>query len=117
MLGFLDVLAGKAATKVPCLYEGQISVLITGIDDHRYETLHLADAFFDEGLSAKRAQEFAEEGGKWPDPFTKRGRLAAATIKCSPRDFFLVVSGVWSGHVLTEWNTVVDTIETAMKQQ
>jgi len=91
------------------LYEGQISALITGIDDWRNEALVLVDAFFDRSLSTKHSHDC---GGVLMDPLTK-GELmvnAASTDFQHPRLYFLEITEVWVYHIKKEWHFIVDEI-------
>ena len=112
-LEFLDGLAQQPNKQVAgtwCLYEGQISVLLTGIDDWRYEAMVFADAFFDGSLSTKRNHDATTEHVRL-DPLTK-GECIVKTAQNSqsPRLYFLEVCRVWVDHIEKEWRFIVDEI-------
>jgi len=94
------------------LYDGQISALITGLDNWRYEATFLADVFFDRSLSMKRIDEYTIDDCR-PDPLIKgQGISDPGPVKDShtPLHYFLEISETWVDHVEKEWETIVEEL-------
>lgn len=97
------------------LYEAQISFVVTGTDESRWEAHCFVDTYFDEG--DPRRETVAEyhkdrefEGGINADPLTYGHLDAEAPIR-DPRKYFLMVFEIRLSQVRREWEHVVMSLK------
>jgi hypothetical protein len=114
-LSFLDI---SGSGEVYCLYEGQISILVTGIDEFRYDTICFADMFFDTKRLSLGYYDFLtkESMNARPDPIA-RGTFLINEHK-SPLVYFLKVMEIWMNQViLKECQGIVGVLKQTMREQ
>ena len=104
-LKFLNDVTAPSATqgKKFCLYKGQISLLVVGFDEWRYDTILLVDAIFDRSISLQGYEPLQ-------DPLMKGRSFVEHNTHCGPRTYFLEVAQVWLQHVEKEWERSVGEI-------
>ena len=93
------------------LYEAQVSMLVTGFDERRYDSVLFADAVFDKSISMKHYHRDPFVGLKRPDPLLKGAVLVDKTICFKPRTYFLKAFQAWLEHLEKEWQANVDMLK------
>ena len=95
------------------LYEGQISIVVTGIDDWRWSTWAFIDAFFDRSESARNFDDISQPYRV--DPLL-RGQLRVSHEQ-DPRRYFLDVCRTQAERVEEEWNAIFQVVKEMVEQQ
>jgi hypothetical protein len=109
----------KSTNKTPkgyFLYEAQISVVVTGIDDSVWTAYGFADTYFGSKESVRRYHISRRQGrpGR-PDPLAA-GQIDADIPIWTPREYFLRVIEIRTTQVQRHWNFISDRVEDAVKQ-
>lgn len=95
------------------LSEAQISCVVAGIDNSRWEAYCFVETYFEPDESKESVLEYYEEAngaeGMYQDPLTK-GKVDAGTPTADPRWYFLQVFCVRLHQVKGEWQRVVENV-------
>jgi len=92
-----------------CLYEAQISAVVTGIDDSAWTAYGFVDTYFGSKESVNRYDQL--KGGKTqPDTLTA-GLLVTNTPTLMPREYFFTVLGVRINEARRQWHAIIDKLE------
>ncbi|KAH8898960.1 hypothetical protein GQ53DRAFT_817181 [Thozetella sp. PMI_491] len=105
----------RTPAEFPCLYEAQISIAITGIDNWRWSAWAFADAFFDKQESA---QHYHDEtmGQERPDPLMRGLSLFYKEHEQDPRKYFLAVCCIWVKKIEDEWRDIIRLTRETVEQ-
>ena len=106
--------ASAAINNPYCLYEAQISVGVTGIDHWVWNAYGLVDTYFGSNESLDGYDELKARLGR-PDPLAA-GKIDADLPIWTPREYFFKVIEIRMNQVRREWNTIVDKVESDVKQ-
>ena len=111
-LDFLDDLVPSSRKQLRkfCLYEGKISLLVSGFDDWRYDAIALVDAMFDKDLSIQHYHDYEYVDEKRSDPLLKGTILVDETIGHKAPTYFLEAFSVWLDHIEKEWQETVEVL-------
>ena len=96
------------------LYEAQISVAITGIDDSIWTAYGFVDTFCRPEESVEGYHQLTGDCGR-PDPLAA-GHIDANLPIWTPRQYFLKVFEIRINQVLGEWNLIVDMMENEVER-
>lgn len=96
------------------LYEAQISVAITGIDDSVWTAYGFVDTFCRPEESVKGYHQLTGQGCR-PDPLAA-GHFDVIVPIWTPRQYFLKVFEIRINQVLREWNLIVDMMENEVER-
>ena len=108
--------SAKNPEKVYSLYEAQISVAVTGIDDSVWTAYGFVDTYFGSKESVGRYHELKGRRGLGrADPFA-RGQLDATRPIWMPREYFLKILQIRIKDILREWQRIADKVEEAVKR-
>jgi hypothetical protein len=97
-----------------CLYEAQISVIVTGIDHWVWAAYGFVDTYFGSKETADSYHRLKGRFGGRADPLAA-GELNADEPIWTPREYFLKVVEIRMKQVLKEWNRIVRTVEKEIK--
>jgi hypothetical protein len=119
-LPFLSMPMDKStsADELYCLYEAQISVLVTGIDHWVWVAYGFVDVYFDSQESVDGYDQMKGRHCRRPgraDPLAA-GQIVADEPIWMPREYFLKVCEIRMNQVLREWNWIVDKVKKKVKQ-
>jgi hypothetical protein len=95
------------------LYEAQISVAITGIDDSIWTAYGFVDTFCRPEESIKGYHQSSGGNGR-ADPLA--AGVFDTNISWTPRQYFLKVFEIRINQVLGEWNLIVDMMENEVER-
>jgi hypothetical protein len=96
------------------LYEAQISVTITGIDNWVWTAFGIVDTYFGSKESVDAYHQMTAPTGQ-PDPLTA-GQTAANNPIWTPREYFFRVFEIRLNEVRREWTNIINEMETAINQ-
>lgn len=96
------------------LYEAQISVTVTGIDDSVWTSYGFFDTYFGSRESITEYHKIKSRLGR-PDPLTC-GQLEAEHPIWTPREYFFKVLEIRTRQVRSEWNFITDRVHAEIKQ-
>jgi hypothetical protein len=107
--------ASKSTGDQHCLYEAQISVTVTGIDDWVWTAYGLVDTYFASGETADDYDTLEGRLRRRPDPLAA-GQLNADKPIWTPREYFLKVFEIRLNQALKEWDKIACTVEEEIKR-
>jgi hypothetical protein len=93
-----------------CLYEAQMSVTVTGIDDYVWTTYGIFDSYFESKDTAVSYHKMRSSRTLWIDPLAA-GQLPFRNLVCTPREYYFKVFEIRMRRVLREWQVILDKIE------
>lgn len=96
-----------------CLYDAQISAVVTGIDDSVWTAYGFVDTYFGSKESVNGYDELKgilKSGKSRPDPLTA-GLLDNDTPALTPREYFFTALKVRINEVRREWHAIIDKLE------
>jgi len=105
----------KSTDEYHCLYEAQISVTVTGIDNWVWTAYGIVDTYFASGETADDYDTLEGRLRGRPDPLAA-GQLNADQPIWKPREYFLKVFEIRSNRVLKEWDKIACTVEEEIKR-
>lgn len=112
-LKFLSMLvAGASEGSEDCLYEAQVSCLVSGVDQFSWTAYLFVDTYHKGKVNEESPttyDEGAKANGLYLDPLT-HGRHDANMPVWSPREYFVQVLDARLDQVQQEWSDVVDRI-------
>ena len=103
---------GASNSKTKSLWrldERQVSVLVTGFDEWRFDVV----AFANIGRHESYCMEACD--GLNVDPILRGSRLAADLISYSPKAYFLEASHVWLNLIEREWQYIVQSLRETVR--
>ncbi len=103
----------KESYRLLNLYEGQISIVVTGIDDWRWSAWGFIDTFFDRSESARNYDDISQPYRV--DPLL-RGQLRRSHEQ-DPRRYFLDVCRTQAERVEEEWNAIFQVVKETVELQ
>lgn len=92
------------------LYERQVSILITGVDEWRYSAFTLVDNLLDRNATTKPGRVLQ------PDPITNGRFMVDDAMRMSPRSYFLKTLAVWLDHIGKEWQEIVHLLDRTIRK-
>jgi len=107
--------ASKSTGEHYCLYEAQISVTVTGIDDWVWTVYGIVDTYFE---SRETTEGYGALEGRLrgrPDPLAAE-QLNADQPIWTPREYFLKVFEIRLNRVLKEWDKIACMVEEEIKR-
>ncbi|KAJ2907260.1 hypothetical protein MKZ38_006554 [Zalerion maritima] len=111
----LRFLASGPEPRIPCLYEGEISVLVMGIDNLRWTALAFDDAFFNKNFAKSYDGLFG--GQEWPDPLARSQFPVDDKHPQDPRIYFLRLFVIWICVIEKEAQFYVRTLTEQVERQ
>jgi hypothetical protein len=93
-----------------CLYEAQMSVTVTGIDDYVWTAYGIVDSYFQSKDTAVSYHKMQSSRTLWIDPLAA-GQLPFLNPVYTPREYYLKVFEIRMRQVLREWQLILDKIE------
>jgi hypothetical protein len=108
-----DTNKSSSTDRTYALYEAQISIVVTGIDQYVWTAYGFVDTYFGseesvEGYHQMKGRHCPRLGR--PDPLAA-GRIAADEPIWRPRDYFMKVLEIRTNHVVREWWYIGDKME------
>lgn len=97
------------------LYEAQISVAVTGIDDSVWVAYGFVDTYFGSEESVDRYDQWKGRRLGRPDPLAA-GQIDANSPIWTPREYFIRVFEIRINQVRREWYFIIDVVENEVKQ-
>jgi len=100
-------------------YEAQISLLVYGFDEWRYDAVLFADDVFDTDLSVKEYHNYSPfaDDKKRVDPLLKRKTPVGETVHYRSPKYFVQGLLVWLDHAERQWQKNVDILWSIMRQK
>ncbi|GAB1310598.1 hypothetical protein MFIFM68171_00808 [Madurella fahalii] len=95
-----------------CIYEAQISCIVTGFDERCWVALAFVDTYYKGGNNRESAEYYADQvhdNAIFMDPLT-RGRVDADIPTWKPREYFLRLLESRANQVRQEWHNVVSRL-------
>ncbi len=106
----------RTPENIPCLYEAQISIAVTGRDDWLWSAWAFIDTFFTESKSACHYDDLTQ-GGARPDPLMRGLYLFHEDCDRDARTYFLKACSIWVEQIVGEWHSIVQFVRGAIEQQ
>lgn len=98
------------------VYEGQVSCVVTGIDEWRWVAYCLTDSFFDEEAGETEPQYGIDvSSGVHANPFAYGATDAEIPMK-RPREFFLKILEIRVNQVKREWQRVARKVHQSIRK-
>ena len=107
--------SSKYVGGVTCLYEAQISVVLSGIDHGVWTAYCVVETYFDSEDNVDGYHDLKGQDGVRADPLAAGHKMVDDPI-WAPREYFFRILEIRMTQVLREWNSIVDNMVEEVKQ-